>query len=38
MVLESEYTEGGGGREGTNRNEGGNLLDRPEGKEGGGGW
>lgn len=39
MVLESEYIGGGGGREGTNRNEGGNLLDGLEGKEGGcGGW
>lgn len=32
MVLESDYIEGGGGREGTNRKEGGNLLDGPEGK------
>lgn len=39
MVLESEYIGGGGGREGTDRNEGGNLLDGPVGKEGGGcGW
>ena len=35
MVLESEYIGGGGGREGTDRNEGGNLLDGPVGKEGG---
>ena len=34
MVLESEYIGGGGGREGTDRNEGGNLLDGPVGKEG----
>lgn len=37
MVLESEYIGGGGGREGTNRKEGGNLLDWREGQEGGGG-
>lgn len=37
MVLESEYIGGGGGREGTNRNQGRNLPDGPEGKEGGGG-
>lgn len=34
MVLESEYFEGGGGREGTTRNEGGNLPGGLEGKEG----
>lgn len=37
MVLESEYIGGGGGREGTNRKEGGNLLGWREGQEGGGG-
>lgn len=37
MVLESEYIGGGGGRETTNRNEGGNSLDGPKGKEGGDG-
>lgn len=38
MVLESEYT-GGGGREGEHdRNEGGNLPDGRERKEGGAGW
>jgi hypothetical protein len=37
MVLESENIGGGGGREGTDRNEGGNLLDGSKGKKGGGG-
>ena len=37
MFLEREYIGGEGGREGTDRNEGGNLLDGPAGKEGGGG-